>query len=36
LLHFGVPIAGDLALALAVVVVAVLLGAALTLRARRA
>jgi Ca2+-transporting ATPase len=35
LLHFGVPTPGDLALSIAVVAVAVLLGAALSLRARR-
>jgi Ca2+-transporting ATPase len=36
LLHFGVPTPGDLALGIAGVVAAVLLGAALSLRARRA
>jgi hypothetical protein len=35
LLHFGVPTPGDLALGIAVVVVAVLLGTALSSRARR-
>lgn len=36
LLHFGVPTPGDLALAVAVVAVAVLLGAALSSHARPA